>query len=173
MVLFNMPKIKVKTLIKRGNKRAKAEGKGKSTPTASTQKGTYWCDHCQVSSHSTDYCRSKIAFDNAYAKGAKGALRARQKGVAKAGAMAIFLAITQARTPTLPLRPNLTLHLNRDPARDGDLARVGTRKTLCSCFIMRIHIPMILLLFLNVPRCHYPCLVLMLCQMISNSQHHI
>ncbi len=67
-----------------GQNKGKGRGdKGKSTPGATPSKGALWCDHCQVSSHSTDYCRSKVAFDKAYAKGAKGASKGKYKGHGK------------------------------------------------------------------------------------------
>ena len=34
-------------------------GKGKTTSNDRKPKGTYWCDYCEVTSHSTDYCRAK------------------------------------------------------------------------------------------------------------------
>ena len=48
------------------------KGKGKGKAQQSKQPGTYWCDNCQVSTHSTDYCRNPPSYDSVPAKGEKG-----------------------------------------------------------------------------------------------------
>ncbi len=51
-------------------------GKGKNESNDRKPKGAYWCDNCQVSTHSTDYCRAKpqTSETNAYGKGEKGSV---------------------------------------------------------------------------------------------------
>ncbi len=57
----------------KGGKQKPSKGfKGKGKPQQSKQPGTYWCDNCQVSTHSTDYCRNPPSYDSVSAKGGKG-----------------------------------------------------------------------------------------------------
>ncbi len=56
-----------------------SKGKGKGKPQLTKQPGPYWCDNCQVTTHSTDYCRNPPSYDSASTKGGKGKPSA-QKG---------------------------------------------------------------------------------------------
>jgi hypothetical protein len=56
-----------------------SKGKGKGKLQQVKQQGSYWCDNCQVTTHSTDYCRNPPSQDTASAKGGKGKPSA-QKG---------------------------------------------------------------------------------------------
>ncbi len=73
---------------KQNSSSAKGRGKGKGKSSQPQHKGSYWCDHCQTTSHSTDYCRAHPYTEPPLSKGkgkgknpaSKGTAHGRGKG---------------------------------------------------------------------------------------------
>jgi hypothetical protein len=99
------------------------KGKNKGNTHGSTQRGSYWCDHCQTTSHSTDYCRAqqKQPYYESFpdkGKGKQPSSKGKSYGRGQGWSKGNSLAIIRVHMPTwllkraLRSRPRLNLIFN-------------------------------------------------------------